>query len=104
MAAGYFASNLKQGTDNYELANKLDLYENVKTKEPIGKIPYSTDELAEATELASSLNTYVKEKIALWCTNASDVDADWENYLRELEGIGLSRYLSITQEAYDRLQ
>ncbi len=104
VAAGYFASNLKQGTDNYELANKLDLYENVKTKEPIGKIPYSTDELAEATELASSLNTYVKEKIALWCTNASDVDADWENYLRELEGIGLSRYLSITQEAYDRLQ
>lgn len=104
VAAGYYASNLQEGSANYELAHKLNLYEEVRTKEPIGKIPYTRDELAEATEIANSLNTYVKEKIALWCTGASDVDADWENYLRELEGIGLSRYLTITQEAYDRLK
>lgn len=104
IAAGYWAADLKEGTANYELAQKLSLYEAVRTKEPIGKIPYTNDELAEATEISSSLNTYVKEKIALWCTGASDVDADWDNYLRELEGIGLSRYLTITQEAYDRLK
>jgi len=102
--AGHYASSLVEGSGNYELANKLHFYEEARTKEPIGKIPYTKDELAETAEIANNLNTYVKEKIALWCTGASDVDADWDNYLRELEGIGLSRYLEITQEAYDRLK
>ena len=102
VAGGMYASALVPGSSNYELAHKLSAYEAVRTKEPITKFAYTQEEEAEAMEIATSLNNYVKEKIALWCTGASDVDADWDNYLKDLENIGLSRYLAMTQEAYDR--
>ena len=35
---------------------------------------------------------------------AADVDAEWEDYLSELDKIGLPRYLELTQEAYDSMK
>lgn len=102
VAAGYFAAIMTEGSDNYEMAYKLGSYEAVKPKEVITKFPYTVDEEKEVTEIANSLNSYVREKIALWCTGAEDVDKAWDNYLKELENIGLSKYLEITQAAYDR--
>ncbi len=102
VAAGYFAAIMKEGTDNYELAYKLGSYEAVKPEEILTKFAYTMEEEKEATEIANSLNSYVREKIALWCTGAADVDKEWDSYLQELENIGLSRYLEITQAAYDR--
>ena len=58
----------------------------------------------EATELTNALTEYVKEKIALWCSGAADVDAEWEDYLKELDKIGLPRYLELAQEAYDSMK
>lgn len=102
VAGGYFASVMKEGTDNYEMAYKLGSYEAVKPKEIITEFAYTADEEKEATELANSLDAYVREKVALWCTGAADVDKEWDSYLQELDNIGLSRYLEITQAAYDR--
>lgn len=102
VAAGSFAATMTPGSDNYEMAFKLGSYEAVKPKEIITKFPYTVDEEKEATEIANSLNSYVREKIALWCTGAEDVDKAWDSYLKELENIGLSKYLEITQAAYDK--
>ena len=93
---------MKEGTDNYELAHKLGSYEAVKPKEIITKFAYTVEEEKEATELANVLDSYVREKVALWCTGAADVDKEWDSYLKELDNIGLQRYLEITQAAYDR--
>lgn len=102
VAAGYFACGMKEGTDNYELAHKLGSYEAVKPEEIITKFAYTVEEEKEATELANVLDSYVREKVALWCTGAADVDKEWDSYLKELDNIGLQRYLEITQAAYDR--
>ena len=102
VAAGYFASIMTEGSDNYEMAYKLGSYEAVKPKEIITKFAYTVEEEKEVTEIANSLNSYVREKIALWCTGAEDVDKAWDSYLQELENIGLSKYLEMTQAAYDR--
>lgn len=102
VAAGYFASVMTEGSDNYEMAYRLGSYEAVKPSEIIMKFAYTVEEEKEATEIANSLNSYVREKVALWCTGREDVDKAWDSYLQELESIGLSRYLEITQAAYDR--
>ena len=102
VAAGYFAAIMTEGSDNYEMAYKLGSYEAVKPKEIITKFAYTVEEEKEVTEIANSLNSYVREKVALWCTGREDVDKAWDSYLQELENIGLSRYLEITQAAYDR--
>ena len=83
------------------MANKLHFYEAVRPEEIITKIKYSAETQDEATELQNSLQTYVNEKIAAWCTGATDIDKEWDSYVKELEQIGLSRYLELTQEGYE---
>jgi len=75
-----------------------NLYEEVRTKEPIGKIPIYQGRIGGGNRNCQQLK-YVRERencalvyrrIPMWMLTG-------ENYLRELEGIGLSRYLTITQ-------
>lgn len=107
IAGGWYAGSLakaKEGDYNVEIAEKLAAYEAVKPKEIISTVKYSADTQTEAIELQNSLLSYVREKIGLWCTGTADVDAEWEDYLAELEKIGLSKYLQLTQEAYDNMK
>ena len=107
VAGGYYAGNIAnavEGDYNLELAAKLASYEDVKPAEVIAKIKYSSEAQVEAAELKNALTEYVKEKMALWITGAADVDAEWEDYLSELDKIGLPRYLELTQEAYDSMK
>ena len=43
----------------------------------------------------------------MWMTRFAlgdlDIEKDWDSYLKELESIGLSQYLEVSQIAYDRL-
>lgn len=104
IACGYYAASMTFADEkdpNFELGKMLPAYEAVAPKEKLAKIKYPSDTLAEATELSNSLTTYMKQKYAQWLTGATDVDAEWEDYLAQLEKLGLSRYLELTQEAYD---
>ena len=107
VVGSYYAgmvSNSAEGDYNLELAAKLSSYEAVKPAEPITSFIYSSEVQAEANELANAINDYVNEKKAQWITGAADVDAEWENYLKELDKMGLPRYLELTQEAYDNMK
>jgi len=107
VAGGYYAGNIANATPgdyNLELAEKLDDYEAARPAELIAKIKYSSEAQAEAAELGNALTEFVKNKMALWITGSADVDAEWEDYLADLEKIGLSRYLELTQEAYDNMK
>lgn len=70
-------------------------------KEPITKIKYLTlDKQIEAEEIQTELNSYVWEKLSSWCIGSADVEEEWDAYLEELERIGLSRYLELSQEGW----
>jgi putative aldouronate transport system substrate-binding protein len=56
----------------------------------------------EAAELETNLATYYKEMMAKFIRGEASLENDWDSYLRELDNIGLKRYLEIYQEAYDR--
>lgn len=79
----------------------IEAYEAAKPAEVLGKVRFTDDVNAEVTELENTLLEYAKEKKALWCTGASDITADWDAYLNDLESMGLSRYLELYQEAYE---
>ena len=107
VVGSYYAGTIagvQEGDYNLELAAKLASYEAVKPAEVIAKIKYSAEVQVEASELSNALWKYVTEKTALWITGAADVDAEWEDYLSELDKIGLPRYLELTQEAYDSMK
>lgn len=103
VAAGWYASSLvPENTANWELSLKLDAYEAVKPKEVITAITYETTELqTESEELYNEIKQYVYEKLAGWCVGTSDVESDWDAYLKELEALQLSRWLEIQQAGWN---
>ena len=73
----------------------------------ISKLIYTEEEEGIVTPIFTSMDTYVKEMIANFCTNNNGMDinddAVWQQYLDQLESIGLSQAQEIVQTAYDRM-
>lgn len=56
------------------------------------------DEIAESK---TTINTYVNETIARFSVGALDIENDWDDYLAELDAMGLERYIEVSREAYE---
>lgn len=65
-------------------------------------LAFTADEATEYNELRITINDYVNESIARFVTGDMDIDKDWEDYVSQLDDLGLARYLELTQTAYDR--
>ncbi len=78
---------------------------NKHPDEVVFKIIYTADENEEISEISTNLQSYVKEARALFATGVLDPnsDADWQTYLDNLEAQGLSTYIEVSQDAYDRM-
>ncbi|MDR3248018.1 MAG: extracellular solute-binding protein [Treponema sp.] len=66
-------------------------------------ILYTADEAEQIVDIQTTLNTYVRESMARFAIGDLNLDRDWDNYVRELNNIGLPRFLEISQKAYSRM-
>lgn len=57
---------------------------------------------AEYTELGTVINEYVNEMFARFVTGDANIETQWDQYVRELENIGIGRWIQIAQDAYDQ--
>lgn len=53
-------------------------------------------------ELRTVVNAYVKENVARFVTNNVDVEEGWDDYVQELDNMGLQDYLDLVNTAYSR--
>ena len=67
----------------------------------IPPLTFDEDVTAEHIDLEGTLATYVNEMIARFIVGDVDIEDGWDDYLAELERIGLPRYIELMQEAYD---
>ena len=44
---------------------------------------------------------FVKEMLTRFVRGEGDIDAEWDQYLATLDGMGLTPYLQVYQEAHD---
>lgn len=49
-----------------------------------------------------SIRTFMLEKQQAWVLGASDIEAEWGDYLETLDEMGLNQVLKVMQDAYDR--
>ncbi len=91
------------GLDAWANAMAADSLPYADMSKIVGMIVYNDEELEIVNELQSNLATYYKECFSRFCTGDMDIEADWDAYISELETIGLSEYLEISQTAYDRM-
>jgi putative aldouronate transport system substrate-binding protein len=54
-------------------------------------------------QYGTDINTYRKQTFANWITGSGDIDAEWEEYVETMNGLGLEEWLTYKQEAYDVL-
>jgi putative aldouronate transport system substrate-binding protein len=76
-------------------------------KHPAHVLPslkYTRDELVNIAETMTNVNTFVAQSVAEFVTGARDItgDAAWNAYLRELDNMGLRRWIAAAQIAYNR--
>ena len=74
---------------------------NKRPEKVITRIFYSADQLDEIAESKTTINTYVNETIARFSVGALDIENDWDDYLAELDAMGLERYIEVSREAYE---
>ena len=74
-------------------------------KEPMNRVDiqkFTLEEAEEINDIRNSINSYVNESMALFVVGDRNIERDWDAYLRELDRIGLRRYLELSQSGYDR--
>jgi putative aldouronate transport system substrate-binding protein len=64
-------------------------------------LTYTTEEAEEQAEVIVNVSTYVSQSMAQFITGARPL-SDWDNYVKELETMGLSIWIENSQAAYER--
>ena len=67
----------------------------------IPPVTFSADQAQEIADLRLGIDAYVDEMLVLFVTGGADIDAEWDNYLATLEGMGLPRLLEVYQGVFD---
>lgn len=96
--------------DNTRATDKIlvetwEIMKNSKRCETTSEdLVYTSDEYAEKSPIQSAIDSYVFEHRNLFITGNQDPnsDADWNNYLKTLDEIGLDKMTEYAQKAYDR--
>jgi len=78
------------------------LYNATKQYEPfkVRRYPYATasvsdESMTEFTELRRTIHTYVGEAVNRFIIGDLDIEEDWEDYVDQLDQLGLQRYMEI---------
>jgi putative aldouronate transport system substrate-binding protein len=72
-------------------------------KQVIPKLLYTADELNSIKDIQTSLNNYVLEMTSAFLAGNRDIDSSWNAYVAELNNIGLAKFISVNQAAYNRM-
>mgnify|MGYP001159186338 FL=1 len=89
-----------------DAAWRLDLMKEImvphmKADNIYPKVFYSHEELKELSTIEADLIPYIQRKKAEWIANGN-VEVEWEEYLSELDRLGVQEWLDIKQKGYDR--
>lgn len=104
-----FANSVTNGMVEFDPESPVQL--NAKNQEyyyeshPEHILPllhYTVDEAGEIQQALTNIPDYVEQAMARFITGDLDIDRDWDSYLSNLENMGLSRWLKVAQQAYER--
>ena len=77
--------------------------EAYRPEELLLKLVYSEEEMETVADVLPTLKQFRDEWTANVLAGNTDIDADWDNYLNELNNIGLEELINVYQTVYDRM-
>lgn len=69
----------------------------------VNRLIFNEDEVNQISEIQTTLKTYVNESKTRFITGDLNVDKEWDAYIKEINNIGLDKFLKVCQAAYDRM-
>lgn len=85
----------------YRATEMMEPYK-VPMKNVIPNFYYITEENEKISSYKATINPYIQESIARFITGDMNLDTDWDNYIGELNALGMQEYISVIQSGYDR--
>ena len=81
----------------------LDMMEKKCETYPAKFITYTTDENSDLAMTQANINNIVDQTYSAWLTDSSrNIEEEWDAYLKNLDSIGLQRWLEINETAAER--
>jgi putative aldouronate transport system substrate-binding protein len=87
--------------DDLIKANNYAIYEQYLNEELWPRPYYAAEVCNDADLYVTDINLTVSQRRGNWITGRTDIDADWDKFLSDLDRCGLQEYLVILQDAYD---
>lgn len=69
---------------------------------PAASVKFTREESKKMMELKADIITYIDNKQAAWITGESSIDEEWEEYLEELDKMGIEEMRQLYQDVYVR--
>lgn len=101
---GYFAELGPEiaGMTEEAAAGFKEYADNGWTVKAFPSLSYTTEEERTIASKGTDVSTYTKEMQQNWIMGNADVDATWDQYIANLQSLGLDELLAAYQAAYDR--
>ncbi|CAM5265274.1 hypothetical protein SALBM311S_08927 [Streptomyces alboniger] len=88
------------------LFDATKLYEGHESKSsipfPYGEAWIDPAQAGELATLQTNIGTFVQQSAVQFITGKKSLDSDWDSYVKNLDQLGLKRFLEIYQKAYDK--
>lgn len=78
------------------------LYFGKAPKDPISKMVYTAEEAKQLVEIVTGLRSYVAESATAFIAGNKRF-SEWDDYVKELDKIGLQKYLQLNQRTLNRM-
>jgi len=69
---------------------------------PIGEMKFTSEEVDIRNLYDTEITTYTREMRARFIAGISDIDREWDTYVKTVNDMRLSEVLKAVQSAYDR--
>jgi putative aldouronate transport system substrate-binding protein len=97
-----FAASADKFSYEESLYDATKLYDPYKVRRfPYATAPIADSDISEFNDLRRTIHTYIGESVDRFIIGDLDAGRDWDAYVRQLDQIGISRYLQILGKAYE---
>lgn len=78
------------------------LYADKHPEHVLPTLKYTEEETEKILDAIANIPGFIHQTMAEFITGVRDIEKGWDTYLAELESMGLSTWLSVSQDAYNR--
>ncbi|MER5182256.1 hypothetical protein ABT009_28540 [Streptomyces sp. NPDC002896] len=69
---------------------------------PYGEAWIDPAQASELATLQTNIGTFVQQSAVQFITGKKSLDSDWDSYVKNIDKLGLERFLQIYQQSYDK--